>query len=107
VVVVTYGLTARLVRPAIEQARRKGIKVGHLRLVTIWPFAEWVIRELSGKVGGFCVVEMNLGQLVFEVERCAAGKAKTVLCGHAGGGLFTIEEIRDKIFEAAGEKVAK
>ncbi len=102
VVVVTYGVTSRLVPPAIERARKSGVRVGHLRLMTVWPFAEWVVEELSSKVGGFCVVEMNLGQIYYEVARCARGRAKTVLCGHAGGGLYGVGEIVDAILKAAG-----
>jgi len=103
VCVVTFGVTARLVPPAIIDARRQGVKVAHLRLITVWPFPEWVIKELAKRVAGFCVVEMNLGQLALEVERCAAGEARTVLCGHAGGGLYRPEEIKEAILAAAGK----
>ena len=48
IVVVTYGITSRVAIPAIEQARKEGLKVGHLRLVVVWPFPEKRIRELAG-----------------------------------------------------------
>jgi len=105
VIIVTFGMTSRFVKPAIEEARRQGVKVGHLRLITVWPFPEWLIEELAEKVSGFCVVEMNLGQIFYEVERCARGKARTVLCGHAGGGLYEIEEITKSILDASGAKL--
>jgi len=102
VCVVTFGVTSRLAAPAIAEAKKRGLRVAHLRLVTVWPFPEWVIRDLAQRVAGFCVVEMNLGQLVYEVERCAAGKARTVLCGHAGGGLYKLESMVETIMSAAG-----
>jgi 2-oxoglutarate ferredoxin oxidoreductase subunit alpha len=93
VVVVTYGITSRTAIPAIEQARAKGMKVGHLRLVVVWPFAEKRIRELAGRVKAFVVPELNLGQMVYEVERCAAGKSKVVSVPHAGGSVHQPKDI--------------
>jgi len=93
VVVVTYGISSRTAIPAIEMARQEGIKVGHLRLVVVWPFPEVRIRELAGRVKGFVVPELNLGQMKLEVERCAAGKAPVTLVGHAGGGVHNPHDI--------------
>ncbi|MGB7491058.1 MAG: 2-oxoacid:acceptor oxidoreductase subunit alpha, partial [Thermoanaerobaculia bacterium] len=73
VVVVAYGITARVARLAVEEARSQGLKVGFLRLVVIWPFPEKRIRELAGSVGAFVVPEINYGQIALEVERAAAG----------------------------------
>jgi 2-oxoglutarate ferredoxin oxidoreductase subunit alpha len=85
IIVVSYGITSRTAIPAIEQARKEGIKVGHLRLVTVWPFPEKRIRELSAKIKTFVVPELNLGQIVYEVERLAGGKAIVKHVPHAGG----------------------
>lgn len=93
VVVVTYGISSRTAIPAIEMARQEGIKVGHLRLVVVWPFPEIRIRELAGRVKGFVVPELNLGQMKLEVERCAAGRAPVTLIGHAGGGVHNPHDI--------------
>ena len=73
VVVVSYGITSRTVIPASKQAEKKGIKIGYLRLITVWPFPEERIREIAKNVSGFVVAELNLGQVVLEVERCASG----------------------------------
>ncbi len=97
VVVVTYGITSRVALPAINRARSEGIKVGHLRLVVAWPFPEKLIRELAVHVRGFVVPELNLGQMVLEVERCAAGKAQTVSVPHAGGSVHDPKEIYEAI----------
>jgi len=87
-------------RPAIDQARARGIKVGLLRLITAWPFPEARIRELGARVKGFVVPEINLGQMVYEVERCAAGRARTVLVPNAGGEVHEPEVILAGMEEA-------
>jgi len=101
VVVVSYGITSRVVKPALAKAKKKGIKVGELRLVVVWPFPEGRIRELAGSVGAFVVPELNLGQVVLEVERCAAGKCRTIPVTHAGGGVHDPDVIFEAIKEAA------
>lgn len=93
VIVVTYGITSRTAIPAIEQARKEGMKVGHLRLVVAWPFPEKRIRELASKAKAFVVPEINLGQMVYEVERAAAGKARVEHVPHAGGTVHNPKEI--------------
>ncbi|HEY6951280.1 MAG TPA: 2-oxoacid:acceptor oxidoreductase subunit alpha [Bacteroidota bacterium] len=97
VVVVTYGISSRTAVPAIDQARKEGLKVGHLRLVTVWPFPERRIRELAERVKAFVVPELNLGQLVLEVERCAGRKAGVHLVPHAGGTVHQPKEIYSAI----------
>ena len=87
VVVVAYGITARVARMAVEDARRQGVRVGLLRLVTLWPFPEARIEELAERVEAFVVPEINFGQIALEVERCAGGKAATLPVSHAGGGV--------------------
>jgi 2-oxoglutarate ferredoxin oxidoreductase subunit alpha len=92
VVVVTYGITARVARLGIDMA---------LRLVVIWPFAEKRIRELAGSVGALVVPEINYGQLVLEVERCAAGKCDVWPVPHGGGGVHDPADIAEIIIKAA------
>ena len=101
VVVVSYGISARTSWKAIRACQRHGMKVGQLKLDTIWPFPEEKIRELAGKVKGFVVPELNMGQIVYEVERCAAGKCKTVLCPHPGGEIHDPRDIFNAIQEVA------
>jgi 2-oxoglutarate ferredoxin oxidoreductase subunit alpha len=93
VVVVTYGITSRTAIPAIDMARREGLRVGHLRLVVVWPFPEERIRTLAKQVKAFVVPELNLGQMSLEVERCAAGAARVLQVGHAGGGVHNPHDI--------------
>ena len=78
VVVVSYGITSRIAIRAVQVAREQGLKVGLLRLITVWPFCEKKIRELAGQVKAIVVPEINYGQIVLEVERGAAGKCKVI-----------------------------
>jgi 2-oxoglutarate ferredoxin oxidoreductase subunit alpha len=101
VVVVSYGITSRVAQRAIGLARQKGVRVGKLRLINVWPFPAKKIRALAGRVKAFVVPELNLGQMVREVERAAAGKAPVVSVTHAGGGVHRPEAILDAIMEVA------
>jgi 2-oxoglutarate ferredoxin oxidoreductase subunit alpha len=101
VVVVTYGITARVARMAVDLARDKGLAVGTIRLLVVWPFPESRIRALAAKVGSFVVPEINYGQMVLEVERCAAGQARVHAVPHAGGGVHDPEVICRAIERAA------
>jgi 2-oxoglutarate ferredoxin oxidoreductase subunit alpha len=101
VIVVSYGITARVAERAIGMARKMGAKVGKLRLITVWPFPEARLRELAGKTKAFVVPELNMGQVVLEVERVAGGKCKTISIPHAGGSVHRPEDILKVILEAA------
>jgi 2-oxoglutarate ferredoxin oxidoreductase subunit alpha len=100
VVVCAYGITSRIARLAVQEARDRHIRAGLLRLITVWPFAEERIRELAGRVKAFIVPEINYGQIVLEVERCASGKAATVLVPNMGGSVHSPEAILKAIEEA-------
>lgn len=101
VVVVSYGISARISHRAVELARAAGIRCGLLRLVTVWPFPEQRIRRLAERISAFVVPEINLGQMVLEVERCAAGNADTILVSHPGGHVHHPDEILEAIRSAA------
>ena len=77
--VVAFGGAARTAYEAIDMARAEGLKVGFVRPVTIWPFAEKQMKELAGRVKGILVHELNCGQYVLEVERAVAGKVPVTL----------------------------
>jgi 2-oxoglutarate ferredoxin oxidoreductase subunit alpha len=101
IVVVSFGITSRVAAAAIEVARRKGVKVGHLRLVITWPFPAARIKELAGSAKAFVVPELNMGQMVLEVERAVAGRAAVISIPHAGGTVHEPETILARIMEAA------
>jgi len=99
VVVVGYGSVGRSAQSAVRAASESGIKVGLLRLITVWPFPEHVVRELAGRVRAFVVPEMNLGQLSREVERAAAGRAGVFSLAGVGGALPSPDAIVRRIEE--------
>jgi 2-oxoglutarate ferredoxin oxidoreductase subunit alpha len=101
VVVISYGITSRVAQRAIDMARAQGLRVGKCRLITVWPFPEEHIRQLAKRVKALVMPEMNMGQMVREVERAAAGQAKTILVPHAGGGVHRPEDILKAIVEAS------
>ena len=105
VVIVTYGISARTSLGAMRAAREKGLKVGMLRLITVWPFPEAMIRDLADGVAGFVVPEINLGQIVLEVERAACGQAIVRSVPHAGGEIHDpatiVEAIEEVLRDAA------
>jgi len=101
VVVVSYGITSRVAQRALQMARDLGIRAGKFRIISAWPFPEEHIRELASRVKAFVVPEINLGQMVHEVERAAAGKAAVIPVSHAGGSVHNPDVILKAIVEAA------
>jgi 2-oxoglutarate ferredoxin oxidoreductase subunit alpha len=101
--VVSFGGTARTAYEAVQNARKKGQKVGLLRLMTIWPFADKAIERLAAKVKGIMVAELNYGQVVHEVRRAAKGQCKVELCGKYNMKAFEPAEIEAGIDALCGE----
>jgi 2-oxoglutarate ferredoxin oxidoreductase subunit alpha len=99
IAIVTYGISARSSLGALRLAREKGLKVGMLRLRTVWPFPEEKVRALADRVAGFVVPELNLGQMVLEVERTVCGKAIVRSIPHAGGAIHSPGAIAQAIEE--------
>jgi len=75
-VVVTYGITSRTAIPAIERARAEGWKVGHLRLVVVWPFPEDRIRELAARTRAFVVPNSTVARLCWKSNAARRGKRR-------------------------------
>lgn len=107
VVVLSYGISARIATRAVAQAREMGIKVGFFRLITAWPFPEQRVREISRHIKGFVVPEINYGQMVREVERCARDNCQVVLVPNAGGAMHDPKDILDAILMVAKGKPQK
>ncbi len=93
VVILSYGCTSRIAEWAVHMAREKGIKAGFFRLIVAWPFPEKRIREIAKKAKGIVVAEINMGQMVYEVERVVSGKCKVALSPNPGGRVHEPEEI--------------
>lgn len=101
VVVVSYGITSRVSVRAVQLARETGIKVGVLRLITVWPFPEKKIHDLASKIKGFVFPEINAGQIVLELDRCAKGQTRVISVPHMGGWVHDPEDILKAIQEAS------
>ena len=93
IAIISYGVSTRTGLAAVDEARQHGIKAGLLRLITVWPFPEARIRDLTKRVRGLVTVELNLGQIHLEVERCAGGRVPAFLVGHPGGAIIPPEDV--------------
>jgi 2-oxoglutarate ferredoxin oxidoreductase subunit alpha len=103
VVVVAYGISVRSAKRAAAEAREIGIKAGVVKLNTIWPFPEEMIRDLARKARALIMPEINYGQMVLELERCAGGLCPVRLVPHAGGAIIQPERIVTALKEAMKE----
>jgi 2-oxoglutarate ferredoxin oxidoreductase subunit alpha len=93
IALISYGSPARCGPQAIHLARAEGIRAGFIRLKTLWPFPEKIIRRVARQVKAFVVAEMNYGQIALEVERCASSQAEVLLVEKLGGEVHRAEEI--------------
>ncbi|MCK4552265.1 MAG: 3-methyl-2-oxobutanoate dehydrogenase subunit VorB [Tenericutes bacterium] len=96
-VIVAYGTMARICRSAIEMLNEKGIKVGMIRPITLWPFPEAAFDEISEKAKGILCCELSMGQMIDDVLIANNGRHKVGFFGRSGGVLPDPEEIVDAI----------
>ncbi len=89
VAVVAYGISVRSAKRAVRDARERSIRAGLVKLNTVWPFPEEMIRDLAGRVRAMVMPEINFGQMVLEVERSARGRCPVRLVPHAGGSVHS------------------
>jgi 2-oxoglutarate ferredoxin oxidoreductase subunit alpha len=97
--IITSGSTVRAAHAAVKQAREEGLKVGLLQLVTVWPFADCKIAELTAGAKGVLVPEMNLGQMVHEVRRVVGSEIPVYSLTKSNGQGIEPKEIIEKIRE--------
>ena len=102
IVLVSYGISSRIARSAVDKSREKGIKVGLLRPVTLSPFPTEKVKELSDKGVSFISVEMSNGQLLEDVQFAALRKNDTHLVNRMGGNLIELKHVLAKIYEIDG-----
>ncbi|MBQ3275502.1 MAG: 3-methyl-2-oxobutanoate dehydrogenase subunit VorB [Oscillospiraceae bacterium] len=91
--IVSYGITARISRNAIVEARKEGIKVGMIRPITLWPFPKAPLLAAAEKVDSFLCVEMNMGQMKEDVELAVRCRKPVDLCCRVGGMIPTPDEV--------------
>lgn len=101
VVVFAYGVSGRSGRAAVDMAREEGIRAGLLRPLTIWPFPEEEVAAVASHAKAIIVPELSLGQIVFEVDRCARGKCRVDGIFRVDGDPINPSQILAKIREVA------
>ncbi len=101
-ILVAYGTSARVCSAALRMARGKGLKVGLLRPITLWPFPKDALHGLAKKTKHFLVVEMNLGQMVEDVRLAIECTNPVHFHGRPGGGVPTPPEVCEKIEKIIG-----
>jgi len=100
VIIVSYGISSRVSLKAIAKAKAKGVRVGHIRMITAWPFPETRIRQLAEQGKIFVMPELNYGQMYLELQRVVEGRSPTHLVPHGGGTVHDPKVIYNKIMEA-------
>jgi len=99
--VVSFGCTSRAVYETVELAKEEGVKVGFVRLKTVWPFPEKVVRDMAKKVKAIVVPELNMRELFYEVERVVQGAAPVLSVNKVGGGeMITPEELLAEVLRS-------
>lgn len=96
-IIVAFGSVARICLKAIEDARAAGIKIGLIRPITLWPYPTKRIAELSKKVKGMLVVELNAGQMVEDVRLAVEGRIPVYHFGRMGGMIPNPGEVLDAL----------
>ncbi|NLP17588.1 MAG: 3-methyl-2-oxobutanoate dehydrogenase subunit VorB [Firmicutes bacterium] len=106
-IIVAYGISARIARTAIEMARADGIAAGLLRPITLFPFPTGAIAQAAEKARAFLSLELSAGQMVEDVRLAVNGKRPVHFYGRTGGIIPTPQEVYGEIKKIAGEEVAK
>ncbi|NCB05253.1 MAG: 3-methyl-2-oxobutanoate dehydrogenase subunit VorB [Clostridia bacterium] len=103
IVMVAYGTTSRIARSAMRRCREKGIKVGLLRPITLWPFPEAAIRATLKTAKHYLCLEMSTGQMVDDVKLAVNGERPVHFYGRTGGMVPTVAEMVRQIEALAGQ----
>jgi 2-oxoglutarate ferredoxin oxidoreductase subunit alpha len=99
VTIIAYGCVARSAKRAVLDARERGLKVGLLKLTTLWPFMRMAVEKVLQTSKTIIVPEMNMGQISREVKRVNSGTAKIFTLNRVDGGMITPQDILSRIKE--------
>ena len=105
--VVAFGIAARVSKNAVNAARAKGIKVGLIRPITLWPFPEAPFKKSMGKIKEYISVELSMGQMIEDVRLATECTAPVTLCNRVGGMIPSPEQVLSAIENAAKNGGAK
>ena len=101
--VVAFGISARVAKNAIVQARAEGVKVGMIRPITLWPFPKAPMLKAAEKVHTFISVEMSMGQMIEDIELAIRCRRPVKLCNRVGGMIPAPDQVYASIVETAKE----
>jgi 2-oxoglutarate ferredoxin oxidoreductase subunit alpha len=107
IVVVAFGIAARVSLSAVQRLRKDGISVGLFRPITLFPFPEKPLYELASRAGKFLVVELNAGQMVEDVRLSVRDRTEVEFYGRTGGGILTPEEVHSVITDMFTKNTVK
>lgn len=99
--IVAFGIAARVSKNAVNEARKKGIKVGMIRPITLWPFPVKAFEKTIGKVKEYISVELSMGQMIEDVRLATKCSAPVTLCNRAGGVIPSPDQVLKAIEDAA------
>lgn len=100
--VVAYGIAARVSRNAVNAAREKGIRVGLIRPITLWPFPKKALAQAAQKAGAFLSVELSMGQMIEDIELSIRCARPVTLVKRVGGMIPSPEQVLAAIEKTAG-----
>jgi 2-oxoglutarate ferredoxin oxidoreductase subunit alpha len=99
ILMFSFGISARAGMEAVDMAREQGIRAGLFQAVTIWPFPKKALQERFQRIKKALTVELNMGQMKYEVERAAFDDVETRTLARADGVPFSPEDILEKLRE--------
>ncbi len=102
IVLVAFGIAARVSKNAVNEARKLGIKAGLIRPITLWPFPKAPFEKAVDKAKAFISVELSMGQMIEDVQLATKCKKPVTLCNRAGGMIPSPEQVLDAIKAANG-----
>jgi 2-oxoglutarate ferredoxin oxidoreductase subunit alpha len=97
ILLVAFGLSSRICQKTVDLGREKGIKIGLLRPITLYPFPYKRLNELADQVDFMMSVEMNAGQMVEDVKLAVEGKVPVYFTGRMGGMIPSPEDVLQEI----------
>jgi 2-oxoglutarate/2-oxoacid ferredoxin oxidoreductase subunit alpha len=93
IVIAAYGTVARIAKTSVQMLREKGIKVGLLRPITLFPFPTQAFADIAGRVKKIVTIEMSHGQMVEDVRLAVNARCEVCFYGRSGGMIPSHEEI--------------
>jgi len=106
VLVVGYGIVSRVLRSAVEQVRKFGLRAGLFRPITLWPYPSQALKAAAARCRAVLVVELSTGQMVEDVRLALDGGVPVEFYGRSGGNVPAPDEIRDRLLAMAADLVA-